>query len=76
MAQVRFIKGLGIASISGRLGNCIFYTRNGKQYVRSTDPNNRDLPAIIEPTTSRLRAVNESFTSHLRAINESDPVLK
>ena len=65
MARVNFIKGLGIASISGRLGNCIFYTRNGKQYVRSTNPHNGELPAIIEPTTS-----------HSRANNESDPVPK
>ena len=65
MAQVHFLKGLGIASISGRLGNCIFYTRNGKQFVRSTDPHNRDLPAIIEP-----------LTSHLRVIYEPDLVLK
>lgn len=48
MAQVSLVKGLGIASISGKLGNCIFYTRNGKQYVKRADKNNDDLPSIIE----------------------------
>ena len=48
MAQVHFYKGLGIASISGKIGNCIFYTRNGKQYVRRANKNCNDLPSVIE----------------------------
>jgi len=48
MAQVNLVKGLGIASISGKMGNCIFYTRNGKQYVKRADKNNDDLPSIVE----------------------------
>ncbi len=35
MARVEFSKMSGIARISGKVGNLIFYTRGGKQYVKS-----------------------------------------
>ena len=35
MARVEFTKFSGIARISGKVGNLIFYTRGGKQYVKS-----------------------------------------
>ena len=35
MAQIEFTKTSGIKSISGKVGNLIFYTRGGKQYVKS-----------------------------------------
>lgn len=35
MARVEFSKISGIARISGKVGNLIFYTRGGKQYVKS-----------------------------------------
>ena len=34
MAQVEFNKFSGIASISGKLGDLVFFTRGGKQYVK------------------------------------------
>ena len=34
MARVEFSNFSGIAGISGRVGNLIFYRRGGKQYVR------------------------------------------
>ena len=49
MAQVRLNPALGISAISGKLGNCIFYTRNGKQYVKRASKNNTDLRGIILP---------------------------
>ena len=49
MAEVRLNPALGISAISGKIGNLIFYTRNGKQYVRRADKNNTDLRGIIEP---------------------------
>ena len=65
MAQVKFQKGLGIESLSGRIGNCIFYSRNGKQYVRRADKNDDHLPSIIDPSSV-----------HRRSIIDPDPDLK
>ena len=36
MARIEWSKTSGIARMSGKLGNLIFYTRGGKQYVKST----------------------------------------
>ena len=47
MAQVHFNQAFGIASVSGRIGPLIFYTRKGKTYVRAADKN-PDVRAIIE----------------------------
>ena len=52
MARVKFNPALGISSITGKLGNFIFYTRNGKQFVRRKR-------ADIEPTSSQSRGVFE-----------------
>ena len=65
MAEVHFQKGLGIASLSGKLGNCIFYSRNGKQYVRRANKDTDDLPSIIEP-----------ISVHSRSNSLSDPDLR
>ena len=62
MAEVHFQKGLGIASISGKLGNCIFYTRNGKQYVRRTNKTTGDLPSIVESISVHSRSNSLSDT--------------
>ena len=35
MARVEWNKMSGIARVSGKIGNLIFYTRGGKQYVKS-----------------------------------------
>ena len=64
MARIKFNKAFGIASISGRIGDLIFYTKNGKTFVRSTKKQ-PDLRAIIEP-----------FSNHSRTVNVSEPVLK
>ena len=71
MAQVNFYKGLGIASISGRLGNCIFYTRNGKQYVRRAS-NTDELPSIIESITDHKRSNKGPSTVHERVWYRSE----
>lgn len=66
MAEVHFHKGLGIASISGRLGNCIFYSRNGKQFVRRADKNADELPSIIRSISGHSRTVLDPFSNHSR----------
>lgn len=58
MARVRFNRALGIASISGRLGNLIFYNRNGQSYVRSTIPA-ADERALIETLSREYRGIIE-----------------
>ena len=65
MAQVKFNKALGIASLSGRLGNLIFYNRKGQTYVRSVNKNCTD-----------FRGVFETSPSHTRDISEADDGLK
>ena len=60
MARVEFNKALGIASLSGRIGNCIFYNRKGKTYVRSVRRDLTDLRGIIEPSSREHRAINEA----------------
>ena len=81
MASVKFNPAFGIQSISGRLGNYIFYTRNGKQFVRerrgaSSRRNGKSglrleglLPDISEPSSSHSRAVSES--EHVLKIEKS-----
>ena len=46
----------GIASISGKIGNVVFYSRNGKQYARrlnrhtvSTEALSSECRAILDP---------------------------
>lgn len=46
----------GIASISGKVGNVVFYSRNGKQYARrlnrhtvSTEALSSECRAILDP---------------------------
>jgi hypothetical protein len=62
MASVKFNPAFGIQSISGRLGNYIFYTRNGKQFVR-------ERRAVSESSSSHSRAVSES--EHVLKIEKS-----
>ena len=64
MARVKFNKALGIASISGRIGNLIFYNRKGRTYVRSARRHDDE------------RADLEALSSHSRGIIESDDAFK
>ena len=57
MAAVHLNPIFGIRSISGKLGNCIFYTRNGKQYVRRATKNAADLPSFIDPSSTRHQSI-------------------
>ena len=66
MASVKFNPALGIQSISGRLGNYIFYIRNGKQFVRERKTNQR---GNIESSSNQHRAVSES--EHVLKIRKS-----
>ena len=54
MAQINFTKRSGIAAIHGKLGSLIFYTRNGKQYVRRR--------SIHEGSTREYREIIERIT--------------
>jgi len=60
MAQVFFNKAFGIASLSGRIGDLIFYNRNGKTFVRKAPKSNGDPRAILETSSSHSRAIHES----------------
>ena len=57
MAEVKLDPALGIVSISGKLGNLIFYTRKGKQYVRRINKNNVSLRNIIGPLSKQSRTI-------------------
>jgi hypothetical protein len=61
MAQIIFNQAAGIIGISGRIGPLIFYRRNGKQFVRTSDKS-IDLRSIIESCTSHLRLNYEPST--------------
>ena len=56
MARVIFDKTYGIASLSGRIGPLIFYTRKGKTYVR-TDTKNVDSKAIMQALCCHCAAI-------------------
>ena len=43
----------GIASISGKVGNVVFYSRNGKQYARRLNRHTASLEAL----SSECRAI-------------------
>ena len=45
----------GIASISGKVGNVVFYSRNGKQYARRLNRHT----ASVEALSSECRAIIE-----------------
>lgn len=58
----------GIASISGKLGNVVFYRHNGKQYARrlnthttSPDSFSRECRAILEPLSGVLPPKEEDL---------------
>lgn len=60
MAQITLPKG--IASISGKVGNIVFYFRNGKQYARRLDKTSSDAAALSDES----RSIIESLSSHYR----------
>ncbi len=55
MASTQFTKRSGIRSISGKIGNFIFYTRNGKQFVRRANKH-------IETSSREYREIIERLT--------------
>ena len=57
----------GIASISGKVGNVVFYSRNGKQYARrlnrhtvSTEALSSECRAIIDPLSGVITSARSS----------------
>lgn len=81
MASVKFNPAVGIQSIHGRLGNYIFYTRNGKQYVRERRAVSAEHPPVnaggaASAKKGHLPADIEPISSHSRAVSESEHVLK
>ena len=48
----------GIASISGKVGNVVFYSRNGKQYARRLNRHT----ASVEALSSECRAIIEPLS--------------
>ena len=57
----------GIASISGKVGNVVFYSRNGKQYARrlnrhtvSTEALSSECRAILDPLSGVITSARSS----------------
>jgi len=53
----------GIASISGKIGNTVFYYRNGKQFARRL---NRHTSPPLTPDSNECRTILEALSSHCR----------
>ena len=66
MPIIHLDKRTGIKAIHGRIGEFIFYMRNGKQYVRrrSVHTPSGDYRDIIEPLSSHCRTIIESDANH------------
>ena len=64
MARVEWSKASGIARMSGKLGNMIFYMRGGKQFVkRAHTPAESGMSLENGSKTTRKRKVNDSKTA-------------
>ena len=53
----------GIASISGKIGNTVFYFRNGKQFARRL---NRHTAPPLDADTGESRSILDALSVHLR----------
>ena len=53
----------GIASISGKIGNTVFYFRNGKQFVRRL---NRRTSPPLDTSSGECRTILEALSNHCR----------
>ena len=49
----------GVKAIKGKIGNVVFYNRNGKQYARR---NNKKTNPPLDPSTGEYRSIIESLT--------------
>ena len=49
----------GVKAISGKIGNIVFYNRNGKQYARRL---NKKTEPPLAPTNDNYRVVIESLS--------------
>lgn len=61
MAQISLPQG--IASISGKVGNVVFYSRNGKQYARRLDKTASDAAALSDECRTITEALSGVITS-------------
>ena len=59
----------GIASISGKVGNVVFYSRNGKQYARRLNRNT----ASTEALSSECRAILDPLSGVITSPRSSAP---
>jgi len=53
----------GIASISGKIGNTVFYFRNGKQFARRL---NRQTSPPLVPESGECRSIIDALSVHHR----------
>jgi hypothetical protein len=53
----------GIASISGKIGNTVFYYRNGKQFARRL---NRNTSPPLNPASEECRSILDALSIHHR----------
>ena len=59
----------GIASISGKIGNVVFYSRNGKQYARRLNRHT----ASVEALSSECRAILDPLSGVITSPRSSAP---
>ena len=59
----------GIASISGKIGNVVFYSRNGKQYARRLNRHTVSTEAL----SSECRAILDPFSGVITSARSPSP---
>ena len=71
----------GIASISGKVGNVVFYSRNGKQYARrlnrhtvSTEALSSECRAILDPLSGVITSPRSSASASPRSPASTQPI--
>ena len=59
----------GIASISGKVGNVVFYSRNGKQYARRLNRHTVSTEAL----SSECRTITEALSGVITSTHSLPP---
>ena len=63
----------GIASISGKVGNVVFYSRNGKQYARRLNRHTASVEALSSECRAILDPLSGVITSSRSSAQSSAP---
>ena len=60
-SNMNVVLPFGVKAIKGKIGNVVFYNRNGKQYARR---NNKQTDPPLDPNNEDYRVIIESLTVH------------